>query len=179
MSRVGKLPVRIPDGVTVEVKGSTVTVKGPKGELSEGYQPEVTIVVGDGAVRVSRNNESKRAKSMHGLYRNLVNNMVKGVSAGWSKVLLINGVGYRAEVQGKILVLNLGYSNPVEYPIPDDLTITCDGPTKITVEGASKQKVGQTSAEIRSIRPPEPYKGKGVRYEDEYVRRKVGKAGVK
>jgi large subunit ribosomal protein L6 len=104
--------------------------------------------------------------------------MVRGVSSGFSKVLLINGVGYRAEVQGKILVLNLGYSNPVEFPIPDDLTISCDGPTKITVEGIDKQRVGQTSAEIRSIRPPEPYKGKGVRYEDEQVRRKVGKAGV-
>jgi len=104
---------------------------------------------------------------------------VTGVSAGFKKVLLINGVGYRAEVQGKVLVLNLGYSNPIEYPIPDDLTIECDGPTKITIAGIDKQRVGQTSAEVRSIRPPEPYKGKGVRYEDEYVRRKVGKAGVK
>ena len=115
---------------------------------------------------------------MHGLYRNLVNNMVMGVSAGFKKVLLINGVGYRAEVQEKLLVLNLGYSNPVEYPIADDLTITCEGPTRITIEGIDKQRVGQASAEIRSIRPPEPYKGKGVRYEDEQVRRKVGKAGV-
>jgi large subunit ribosomal protein L6 len=139
----------------------------------------VAIEVGDGSVTVHRQNDSKRARSMHGLYRNLVNNMVIGVSSGFTKVLLINGVGYRAEVQDKILVLNLGYSNPVEYPIPDDLTISCEGPTKITVEGIDKQRVGQTSAEIRSIRPPEPYKGKGVRYEDEYVRRKVGKAGVK
>lgn len=179
MSRVGKLPVAIPQGVTVEVKGSTVSVKGPKGELSQDYQPEVTIEVDEASVLVNRVNDSKRARSMHGLYRNLVNNMVTGVSAGFQKVLLINGVGYRAEVQGKVLVLNLGYSNPVEYPIPDDLAITCDGPTKITVEGIDKQRVGQASAEIRSIRPPEPYKGKGVRYEDEYVRRKVGKAGVK
>jgi len=179
MSRVGKAPVSIPQGVTVEVKGSTVKVKGPKGELSQDYQPEVTINVSDDKVVVERQNESKRARSMHGLYRNLVNNMVTGVSTGFKKVLLINGVGYRAEVQGKVLVLNLGYSNPIEYPIPDDLSIVCDGPTKITIEGIDKQRVGQTSAEVRSIRPPEPYKGKGVRYEDEYVRRKVGKAGVK
>lgn len=179
MSRIGKLPVAIPQGVTVEVKGSVVSVKGPKGVLTQNYQPEVKIAVADETVVVERLNESKRAKSMHGLYRNLVNNMVTGVSAGFRKVLLINGVGYRAEVQDKILILNLGYSNPVEYPIPDDLAITCDGPTKVTVEGIDKQRVGQASAEIRSIRPPEPYKGKGIRYETEYIRRKVGKAGVK
>lgn len=179
MSRVGKLPVPIPQGVTVTVDNSVVFVKGPKGALSQGYKPEVSIDVEENAVLVTRNGESKRARSMHGLYRNLVNNMVTGVSSGFSKVLLINGVGYRAEVQGKILVLNLGYSNPVEYPVPDDLSIECEGPTKITVSGIDKQRVGQASAEIRSIRPPEPYKGKGVRYEDEYVRRKVGKAGVK
>ena len=178
MSRVGKLPVAIPQGVTVEVKGSTVSVAGPKGALSQDYRPEVTIEVADDNVVVHRTNDSKRARSMHGLYRNLVNNMVMGVSAGFKKVLLINGVGYRAEVQEKLLVLNLGYSNPVEYPIADDLTITCEGPTRITIEGIDKQRVGQASAEIRSIRPPEPYKGKGVRYEDEQVRRKVGKAGV-
>ena len=116
---------------------------------------------------------------MHGLYRSLVRNMVAGVSDGFAKTLLINGVGYRAEVQGTVLVLNLGYSNPIEYPIPDDVTIATDGPTKIVVSGIDRQRVGQTASEIRSIRPPEPYKGKGVRYEDEYVRRKVGKSGVK
>ena len=179
MSRVGKLPISIPQGVAVTVEGSMVTVKGPKGSLSQDYKPEVTIEVGGSSVVVERTNDSKRARSMHGLYRNLVNNMVTGVSSGFSKVLLINGVGYRAEVQGKVLVLNLGYSNPVEYPIPDDLSIECEGPTKITIAGIDKQRVGQASAEIRSIRPPEPYKGKGVRYEDEHVRRKVGKAGVK
>jgi large subunit ribosomal protein L6 len=179
MSRIGKLPIKLPEGVSVDVADASVTVKGPKGTLSQSFQPEVSIGVEDKTVIVTRNAESKRARSMHGLYRNLVNNMVIGVSQGFRKVLLINGVGYRAEVQGQILVLNLGYSNPVEYPIPDDLSITCDGPTKITVEGVDKQRVGQASAEIRSIRPPEPYKGKGVRYEDEYVRRKVGKAGVK
>ncbi len=179
MSRIGKLPVAIPQGVTVEVKGSTVSVTGPKGVLTQDYQPEVKIAVADAMVVVERVNDSKRAKSMHGLYRNLVNNMVTGVSTGFSKMLLINGVGYRAEVKEKVLVLNLGYSNPVEYPIPDDLSITCEGPTKVKVEGIDKQRVGQASAEIRSIRPPEPYKGKGVRYENEHVRRKVGKAGVK
>ena len=179
MSRIGKLPIKIPEGVSVDVASANVTVKGPRGTLSQSFQPEVSISVEEDRVIVRRNSESKRARSMHGLYRNLVNNMVTGVSKGFSKVLLINGVGYRAEVQDKILVLNLGFSNPVEYPIPDDLTITCEGPTKITVEGVDKQRVGQTSSEIRSIRPPEPYKGKGVRYEDEYVRRKVGKAGVK
>jgi large subunit ribosomal protein L6 len=179
MSRVGKQPVTLPSGVTVDINNSTVTVKGPKGTLSQEYSPEVTVELGDSAVIVKRINDSKRAKSMHGLYRNLVNNMVIGVTEGFSKSLLINGVGYRAEVQGSILVLNLGYSNPVEYPIADDLTVTCDGPNRIIVSGIDKQRVGQASAEIRSIRPPEPYKGKGVRYEDEYVRRKVGKAGVK
>lgn len=179
MSRVGKAPVALPQGVTVNVGKSSFTVEGPKGKLSQGYRPEVAIALEDGQVLVTRKNESKRAKSMHGLYRNLLNNMVRGVTDGFSKVLLINGVGYRAEVQGSVLVLNLGYSNPVEYPIPEDLTVATDGPNKITISGIDKARVGQVAAEIRSIRPPEPYKGKGVRYEDEYVRRKVGKAGVK
>jgi large subunit ribosomal protein L6 len=179
MSRVGKAPIAIPDGVKVDVGKSSFTVEGPKGKLSQQYRPEVSIAVEDGQVIVSRKNESKRAKSMHGLYRNLLNNMVIGVTRGFSKSLLINGVGYRAEAKGDVLTLNLGYSNPVEYPIPEDLTVTTDGPTKITISGIDKARVGQVSAEIRSVRPPEPYKGKGVRYEDEQVRRKVGKAGVK
>lgn len=179
MSRIGKLPVAIPQGVTVDVADSVVTVKGPKGSLTQSYSSEVSVLVETNQVVLNRIDDSKRAKSMHGLYRNLVNNMVTGVSTGFTKNLLINGVGYRAEVAGEILVLNLGYSNPVEFPIPEDLSISCEGPTKIVVTGIDKQRVGQASAEIRSIRPPEPYKGKGVRYEDEYVRRKVGKAGVK
>jgi large subunit ribosomal protein L6 len=179
MSRVGVLPIAIPDGVTVEVKPDVVNVKGPKGELSQTYSSEVTVELQDSQVVVSRKDETKVSKSKHGLYRNLIRNMVVGVSSGFSKSLLINGVGYRAEVQGEILVLNLGFSNPVEYPIPEELTISCDGPTKVIVSGISKQQVGQVASEIRSIRPPEPYKGKGIRYEDEYVRRKVGKAGVK
>ena len=179
MSRIGVLPIAIPKGVTVDVKPAEVSVKGPKGELSQIFSDEVSVEVKDEQIVVSRKDDSKVAKSKHGLYRNLIRNMVVGVSDGFTRSLLINGVGYRAEVQGTVLVLNLGYSNPVEYPIPENLSITCDGPTKIIVSGISKQHVGQAASEIRSIRPPEPYKGKGVRYEDEYVRRKVGKAGVK
>lgn len=179
MSRIGVLPIDIPNGVTVDVKPSEVNVKGPKGELSQWYSGEVTVAVEENRVVVRRKNDSKVAKSRHGLYRNLIRNMVVGVSDGFTRNLLINGVGYRAEIQGKVLVLNLGYSNPIEYPIPDDLSISVDGPTKIVVSGTSKERVGQAASEIRSIRPPEPYKGKGVRYEDEYVRRKVGKSGVK
>ncbi len=179
MSRIGVLPIQVPSGVTVDVKPDRVSVKGPKGELSQSYHGDISVSVNDSEVVVSRMNDTKVSKSLHGLYRNLIRNMVTGVSAGFTKNLLINGVGYRAEVQGNLLVLNLGYSNPIEYPIPEELTISCDGPTKIIVSGIDKQRVGQVSSEIRSIRPPEPYKGKGVRYEDEYVRRKVGKAGVK
>jgi large subunit ribosomal protein L6 len=179
MSRIGVLPIVIPKGVTVEVKPREVLVKGPRGELSQTYSKEVSVEVRDDLVTVRRKNDAKISKSMHGLYRNLIRNMVTGVSDGFTKNLLINGVGYRAEVQGKVLVLNLGYSNPVEYPIPDELSISCDGPTRIIVQGIDKQRVGQVASEIRSVRPPEPYKGKGVRYEDEQVRRKVGKAGVK
>ena len=179
MSRVGVLPINVPAGVSVDVYPENVTVKGPKGELSQRYTPEVEIKVDGNSVVVRRNSESKRAKSMHGLYRNLVNNMVTGVSTGFTRNLLINGVGYRAEIQGQSLLLNLGYSNQIEYPIPEGLSISIDGPTKVIVSGIDKQRVGQVASEIRSIRPPEPYKGKGVRYEDEYVRRKVGKSGVK
>jgi len=179
MSRIGVLPIEVPSGVTIDVKPDLISVKGPKGELSQPYHGDISVSVNDSVVVVSRANDTKVSKSLHGLYRNLIRNMVTGVSAGFTKNLLINGVGYRAEVQGSVLVLNLGYSNPIEYPIPEELTISCDGPTKIVVSGIDKQRVGQVSSEIRSIRPPEPYKGKGVRYEDEYVRRKVGKAGVK
>jgi large subunit ribosomal protein L6 len=179
MSRIGKLPIKIPSGVKVNVDKNLVTVEGPKGKLEQDYLPEVDVQVDDGRVVLTRRHESKRSRALHGLYRNLVQNMVTGVSAGFQKTLLINGVGYRAEVQGKTLILYLGYSNPIEYPIAEDLTITVEQNTRITVAGINKQRVGQTCAELRSLRPPEPYKGKGVRYEDEYVRRKVGKSGVK
>jgi len=179
MSRIGKLPVEIPEGVTVSIKDSVITVKGPKGELKQAYKPEVEIEVKDGFAVVTKTAESIQARAFHGLYRNLLQNMVTGVSQGFSKTLLINGVGYRAEVQGDILVLNLGYSNPILFQIPTDLQIACDGANKVIVSGIDKQRVGQISAEIRSLRPPEPYKGKGVKYEDEIIRRKIGKAGVK
>jgi large subunit ribosomal protein L6 len=179
MSRIGKLPVPIPGGVSVRAEKGTMTVEGPKGQLEQTYQPEVSIAVEEGQAIVSRVNETKRARSMHGLYRNLLRNMVQGVSDGFSITLLITGVGYRAEVQGQVLVLNLGFSNPIEYPIPGDVSIETDGPTKLTVKGIDKQVVGQVASEIRSIRPPEPYKGKGVKYETEQIRRKVGKSGIK
>jgi large subunit ribosomal protein L6 len=179
MSRIGNLPIKIPQGVSVKEDGNTLNVEGPKGKLTQKFNPLLKLSIGDGNVVISRKNETKSAKSYHGLYRKLLSNMVEGVSKGFSKVLLINGVGYRAEVQGNSLILNLGFSNPVQYMIPEGITITCEGQNKVTVEGIDKQQVGQISAEIRSIRPPEPYKGKGVKYEDEYVRRKIGKAGIK
>ena len=179
MSRIGKLPITIPQGVKVALNGLVVSVEGPKGKLSQELQPQIAVKVSDSEVIVERKDETKASRSYHGLYRNLINNMVIGVSQGFSKTLLINGVGYRAEVSGKNLVLNLGYSNPVDYVINDDITVTCDGPNKVVVSGIDKQKVGQASAEIRSIRPPEPYKGKGIRYDNEHVRRKIGKSGIK
>ncbi len=179
MSRIGKLPVEIPRGVKVSISDSLVSVEGPKGKLSQTLKPEVSVSVEGNLVHVSRSNDSKQARAYHGLFRKLLFNMVTGVSTGFSKTLIVNGVGYRAEVKGRNLILNLGFSNPVEYYIPDGLTIICDGPNKIIVSGIDRQKVGQVCAEIRSIRPPEPYKGKGIKYENEYVRRKVGKAGVK
>jgi large subunit ribosomal protein L6 len=179
MSRVGKTPVKIPEGTTVAVKKNTVTVEGPKGKMEQKLIPEIKVKVEDHEVVVTRKNETKRTRAFHGLYRNLINNMVTGVSQGFTKTLLLNGVGYRAEVQGDTLVLNLGYSNPIEFLIPEDLTITCEGNNKIIINGIDKQKVGQAAAEIRFLRPPEPYKGKGIRYEDEHVRRKIGKAGIK
>ncbi len=179
MSRIGNVPIDVPDGVSVTVEGRTVTVEGPKGRLEQEFRPEISVTVDDGRVVIERKNESKRAKSFHGLYRRLIDNMVNGVSRGFSKTLVINGVGYRVEQNGASLVFSLGYSNPIEYPLDEALTATIEGNNRLTISGASKEKVGQTCAEIRSLRPPEPYKGKGVRYEDEYVRRKIGKAGIK
>lgn len=179
MSRVGRLPVAIPKGVSIDVSGSSVTVKGPKGELSETVRPEVTVTVQDDQVVVERNNESKKARGFHGLYRQLIANMVVGVTEGYSRALLINGVGYRAEVQGQTLMLNLGYSNPIEFRLPDGVSAETDGPTRVVVKSISKELVGKVASEIRGIRPPEPYKGKGIKYENEYVRRKVGKSGIK
>jgi large subunit ribosomal protein L6 len=179
MSRIGKLPINIPQGVKVEVKGNSVQVEGPNGTMTQDFSPDVRIKVEDSTVVVERTQETKQARSYHGLYRQLVQNMVTGVSTGFSKSLLVTGVGYRAEVNGDRLVLNIGFSNPIEYVIPEGVTIKTDGPNKVIVTGTDKQKVGQVSSEIRSLRLPEPYKGKGIKYEDERLRRKVGKSGVK
>jgi len=179
MSRIGKQPIQIPAGVTVAVEGSTVRVKGPKGEMVRSFRPEMKIAVQDGAVVVERSSESKQDRALHGLTRALLANMVEGVTKGYRKSLELVGVGYKAEKRGKNLVLNVGFSHPVEYPEAPGLNITTPAPTQIVVEGIDKQQVGQAAAEIRSVRPPEPYKGKGIRYQGEHVRRKAGKAGAK
>lgn len=179
MSKVGKLPVAIPAGVTVTVANNVVTVKGPKGELKQDFSSDVKVEVKDNEVVVSLENTTKQANAFHGLYRNLINNMVVGVTTGFTKILVITGVGYRAEIQGKILMLNLGFSNDIFVTIPEGLTVTADAQGKVTISGISKQLVGEFSAQIRKLRMPEPYKGKGIRYENEVIRRKVGKTGVK
>ena len=179
MSKLGKLPVAIPAGVTITVAPGLVTVKGPKGELKQDYTNNVKIEVKENEAVVTPVDGSKTANAAHGLYRNLLKNMVVGVTTGFSKTLVITGVGYRAEVKGKELVMNLGYSNEFIALIPEGLTVTADGQGKITVAGIDKQQVGEFSAQIRKLRKPEPYKGKGIRYETEVIRRKVGKTGVK
>ena len=179
MSRIGRLPVVVPAGVTVEVKENNyVVVKGSKGTLERNLPVEMDIKVEDGHVVVTRPNDLKKMKALHGLTRTLIHNMVVCVSEGYEKVLEVNGVGYRAQKQGKKLVLSLGYSHPVEMEDPEGLETTVDG-NKITVKGISKEKVGQYAAEIREKRRPEPYKGKGIKYADEVIRRKVGKTGKK
>ena len=176
MSRIGRMPIAIPAGVTVTIaENNKVTVKGPKGTLPV----EMDIKEEDGHIVVTRPNDLKRMKSLHGLTRTLINNMVVGVTNGYEKVLEINGVGYRASKQGKKLTLNLGYSHPVEMEDPEGLETVLEGQNKITVKGIDKEKVGQYAAEIRDKRRPEPYKGKGIKYADETIRRKVGKTGKK
>ena len=179
MSRIGRMPVAIPAGVTVEIaEGNKVTVKGPKGTLVRELPHEMEIKIEDGHVIVSRPNDLKRMKSLHGLTRTLIHNMTIGVSEGYTKTLEVNGVGYRAAKAGKNLTLNLGYSHPVEMEDPEGIETKVDG-NKIVVSGISKEKVGQYAAEIRDKRRPEPYKGKGIKYADEVIRRKVGKTGKK
>ena len=179
MSRIGRMPVAIPAGVTVEIaEGNKVTVKGPKGTLVRELPHEMDIKIEDGHVIVSRPNDLKRMKSLHGLTRTLIHNMTIGVSEGYTKTLEVNGVGYRAAKAGKKLTLNLGYSHPVEMEDPEGIETKVDG-NKIVVSGISKEKVGQYAAEIRDKRRPEPYKGKGIKYADEVIRRKVGKTGKK
>ena len=180
MSRIGRLPVAIPAGVTVEVaENNVVTVKGPKGTLVRELAPEMEIKVEGAEVVVTRPNDLKRMKSLHGLTRTLINNMVVGVSAGYQKTLEVNGVGYRAAKSGNKLTLNLGYSHPVEMIDPEGIEAVVEGQNKIIVKGIDKEKVGQYAAEIRDKRRPEPYKGKGIKYSDEVIRRKVGKTGKK
>jgi large subunit ribosomal protein L6 len=179
MSRIGNKPISIPDKVTVTINGSTVIVRGPKGELTETFRPELKIRMEDNRLLIERPSDAKAHKALHGLTRALIANMVQGVTAGYRKSLEIVGVGYRAEKKGKMLVLNVGYSHPVSYPEPAGIALSASSPTLVVVEGMDKQKVGQVAAEIRSVRPPEPYKGKGIRYQGEQVRRKAGKAGAK
>jgi len=174
MSRIGKKPVPLPKCVTASVEGQTVKVKGPKGELSVKLVPDVTVSLADGSISVNPREGAERGPQMWGLSRTLVNNLVEGVTNGFTQKLEIQGVGYRAAVQGKVLNLQLGFSHDVPYAIPEGITIVTEKPTMIAVSGIDKQLVGQVAAEIRSWRPPEPYKGKGVRYEGEYVRRKEG-----
>jgi large subunit ribosomal protein L6 len=175
MSRIGKLPVAVPPQVKVEIKGQTVFVEGPKGKLDFELPRRTSAKLDGGNVVVSREGEDAEAKALHGLSRAIVNNMVKGVSGGFVKKLEIQGVGFKAAVQGRNVNLVLGYSHPINYPIPDQITVTVVDNTKVTIEGPSKQLVGQVAAELRSYYPPEPYKGKGVRYSDEKVTRKEGK----
>ena len=180
MSRIGKMPIAIPAGVTVDIaENNKVTVKGPKGTLERVMVPEMDIKVDGAVLTVSRPNDTKRNKSLHGLTRTLLNNMIVGVTNGYEKVLEVNGVGYRAAKQGKKLVLSLGYSHPVEMDDPEGVETVLDGQNKIIVKGIDKEKVGQYAAEIRDKRRPEPYKGKGIKYADEHIRRKVGKTGKK
>ena len=180
MSRIGRMPIAIPAGVTVEVaENNKVTVKGPKGTLERVLPEEMTIKVEEGQVIVTRPNDLKKMKSLHGLTRTLINNMVVGVTNGYEKVLEVNGVGYRASKSGNKLTLNLGYSHPVEMIDPEGVETVLEGQNKITVKGIDKEKVGQFAAEIRDKRRPEPYKGKGIKYADEVIRRKVGKTGKK
>ncbi|HJY50510.1 MAG TPA: 50S ribosomal protein L6 [Stellaceae bacterium] len=175
MSRVGKHPVAVPSGVEVQISGQTLSAKGSLGTLRLVVSNEVTAAIADGAVTIAPKNETKHARAMWGTTRALVNNMVNGVSKGFSVTLEINGVGYRAAVQGSTLNLQLGYSHEIAYPIPSDVNIVCERPTLIRVSGADHQRVGQIAAEIRAYRPPEPYKGKGIKYSTETVRRKEGK----
>ncbi len=179
MSRIGKKPVAVPQGVTVELQGSTMAVKGPKGELRRTFHPEMRLELADGRVTVTRPSEDKRHKALHGLTRTLVQNMVDGVSKGYVKTLEIQGVGYKAEPKPYGVNLVVGYSHPVKYEAPQGVRITVENNTLVRVEGADKEKVGQVAAELRQVRPPEPYKGKGIRYQGEQIRRKAGKTGAK
>lgn len=178
MSRIGRMPVIVPEGVDVKIKGSLVHIKGPKGELEHTFPEDMKISLDDGEITVQRPSDERTHRALHGMTRALINNMIVGVSSGFEKVLEINGVGYRAEVQNGNLVLNVGYSHPVVVEPPEGITFEVDARTRqIKVQGYNKQAVGQVAADVRKVRPPEPYKGKGIKYLDERIRRKAGKAG--
>ena len=179
MSRIGKIPVKVPKGVKVSFANEVMTVEGPKGKLTQSYQPIIKFEDKGEEIVLVRPNEEKQTKAFHGLYRNLLNNMVTGVSTGFSRTLIVTGVGYKAEVQGKLLVLSLGFSSDIYVGIPEGITITADAGGKIVVSGIDKHRVGELASQIRKLRGPEPYKGKGIRYDNEHIRRKVGKSGVK
>ncbi len=178
MSRIGKLPIAVPSGVTVNFSGGTVTVKGPKGTLAREFRPEVKVLQEEGKLVVLRNGESRLHKSLHGLTRALLANMVTGVTQEFKKTLVIVGVGYRAEAAGKLVSFNLGYSHPILVRPPEGVKITLEGQTKVMVSGVDRELVGETAAKIRALRPPEPYKGKGIQYEGEQIRRKAGKTAA-
>jgi|TARA_B110000438_G_scaffold257326_1_gene265347 large subunit ribosomal protein L6 len=175
MSRIGKQPIEVPAGVDVVLQGNGISVKGPKGELKLDINPEIGVGFDEGVVNVSRSSDETKHKALHGLIRSLIANMVEGVEKGFQKTLEIEGVGYRAEKKGSGLLLNLGFSHTIDYPAPEGVDIEVPNPTTIVIGGADKQAVGQAAAEIRAFRPPEPYKGKGIRYQGEYIRRKAGK----
>ncbi len=177
MSRIGRMPIVVPAGVDVTIDGSTVTVKGPKGTLTRTVHSNMNVEMDGATITVSRPDDSKINRSLHGLTRTLIANMVTGVNESYKKELEVNGVGYRVQVQGKDLVMNIGYSHQVIMAAPEGITVECPSPNKIIISGADKQKVGQFAAEVREKRPPEPYKGKGIKYADEHIRRKEGKAG--
>lgn len=179
MSRIGKKPITVPSGVTVTISDNTVAVKGPKGQLSRTVPAEMKVTIEDGTVTVVRPSDIVRHRALHGLTRTLINNMVEGVTVGFSKSLEIRGVGYKAEATAKGARLVVGYSHTVDYAAPEGITISVENPTLVKIEGIDKEKVGQVAAEIRGVRPPEPYKGKGIRYVGEHVRRKAGKTGAK
>lgn len=179
MARIGKIPVVIPDKITVNLKENTITIKGPKGELSRSLPNCITVTQEENAIKVSPANTAIKSQQIHGLYRRLIANMVLGVTKGFEKKLSLQGVGYRCQVQGKTLILSVGFSHQVEIPSPDGILIAVEANTNVTISGIDKELVGQVAANIRAIRPPEPYKGKGIRYVGEYVRQKVGKAGKK
>ena len=179
MSRIGKQPIDIPKGTKVEVRDGVFLAEGPKGKVEQKLLPECPVTIDDGVIRVERVDDSVPVRSKHGLMRALLNNAVTGATRGFTKELEVVGVGYRGDVKGKEVHFALGYSHPVIFPIPDNISIEIDRNNKITIQGADRQRVGQVAAEIRSLRPPDPYKAKGIRYSDEVIRRKVGKAGAK